>query len=74
MEIPNDEVPKRLLEIESILREHCRDWLLCVRFEGQTYWFRSSDYAAWGLGHLCLKAIEKTFTGEVQEVEREQES
>lgn len=61
MKITSDETPKILLEIESKLRENARDWLVCVRIDKNTYWLKSSDYAAYGLGKLVCKTIEDEF-------------
>lgn len=65
MKIEDHETPKILLEIESKLKEHCRDWFLAVHYENKIYWLKSTDYGAFGLGKLCLESIKKEFTGEV---------
>lgn len=67
MRIEDSETPKVLLEIESRLKEFCRDWFLAVQFDGKIYWLKSSDYAAYGLAKLCGESIKKVFTGEVNE-------
>ena len=61
MKIERNETPKFLLELESKIAEQCRDWLLCVNYEGNTYWLKSKDYAAYGLGSLVLEDMKREF-------------
>lgn len=63
MKIERGETPKFLLDIESKISEMCRDWLLIVNYDNSTYWLKSKDYAAYGLGGLVLEDIKKQFLG-----------
>ena len=65
MKIERNDTPKFLLDIESKISENCRDWLMIVNHEESTYWLKSKDYAAYGLGLLVLETMKKEFTGEV---------
>lgn len=67
MKIERNETPKFLLEIESKIAENCRDWFLVVNYERMTYWLKSKDYSAYGLGVLALENIKKEFTEEPEE-------
>ena len=65
MKIERNDTPKFLLDLESKISEQCRDWFIAVNYEGSTYWLKSKDYAAYGLGVLVLETMKKEFTGEI---------
>lgn len=71
MKLERHETPKFLLDIESKISENCRDWLIIVNHEGNTFWLKSKDYAAYGLGLLVLETMKKEFTGEIRDDETE---
>ena len=66
MNIERNETPKFLLDIESKVSENYRDWLLIVNHEGSTYWLKSKDYAAYGMGLLVVEAMKSQFVGPIE--------
>lgn len=61
MKIERDNVPKFLLEIESKISENCRDWLVAVYHESNTYWLSSKDYAGLGLITQIAEQLKNDF-------------
>ena len=56
------EIPKMLLHIESLLKEHVRDYLLCCNMpdengELKTYSFMSSKVSGMGFANLAIEDI-----------------